>query len=94
VVTVAAFGAPFGAGAGVDMLLLDDAVLGAIVLDGVLPGAGAVLPGEVPGAVTVAAFGAPVGAGLGGVVCAQAKPAETINAAEASKIERIVISCL
>jgi hypothetical protein len=92
VVTVGAFGAPVGAGAGEDMLLV---VAGAAMLsEDVVPGTGAVLPGDSPGVVTVGAFGAPVGAGLGVLVCAQAKPAETINAAEASKIERILISYL
>jgi hypothetical protein len=89
-VTVGAFGAPVGAGAGEDMLLVVEG--GVMSTDGVV--AGAVLPGDSPGVVTVGAFGAPVGAGLGVLVCAKARPDETINAAEASKIERILISCL
>jgi hypothetical protein len=55
--------------------------------------AGAVLPGEAPGALeTTGALVAPVGAGEAD--CAQATPAETIKAAEASMSERMEISLL
>jgi hypothetical protein len=92
VVTVGAFGAPAGAGEGDDMLLVVEGA--AMLFEDTGPVAGAVLPGDSPGVVTVGAFGAPAGAGLGVLVCAQAKPAETMIAAEASKIERILISYL
>jgi hypothetical protein len=75
--------APSGAG------LAEDAI-GGIGAAGEV--AGAVLPGEEPGALeTIGALVAPVGAGAD---CAQATPAETIKAAEASMSERMEISLL
>jgi hypothetical protein len=53
---------------------------------------GEVFPGDAPGALeTIGALVAPVGAGAD---CAQATPAETIKAAEASMSERMEISLL
>ena len=51
--------------------------------------AGAVLPGDMLGLAIAGALVAPFGAGLEGVVCAQAMPADTIKAAEASQSERM-----
>jgi hypothetical protein len=84
-VSTGALSAPVGAGA---VLLGEDMALPELIAPCVLP-VGPEVPGDMPGLVSVGVLGELVGAGAAVCVCAAAKPAETIKAAEASKIERM-----